>query len=69
MKYHMGATRDVEYGPGLNLTINLISNPSHLEAVDPVVYGKTRAKQELKDGGSVEKSVAVLFHGDAALCG
>jgi 2-oxoglutarate dehydrogenase E1 component len=50
VKYHVGATGDYKTADGAKLRIHLVSNPSHLEAVDPVVMGRTRAKQtRLKD--------------------
>ena len=60
--------RTVSYN-GNEMDINMLCNPSHLEAVCPVVCGKTRAKQELKDGGRVDKTFTLLFHGDASLAG
>jgi 2-oxoglutarate dehydrogenase E1 component len=67
VKYHLGATAAPETEAG-TLTVVLAANPSHLEAVDPVVAGETRAAQT--DHGSGEHdpnaAVAVLIHGDAA---
>ena len=52
-----------------NIKLNLTPNPSHLEAVDPVVEGITRAKLDSKYGGDVKKILPILLHGDAALAG
>ncbi|HFB54472.1 MAG TPA: 2-oxoglutarate dehydrogenase E1 component, partial [Hellea balneolensis] len=72
VKYHLGASSDREFD-GNKVHLSLAPNPSHLEAVDPVVIGKTRAKQQMREGTheSVDhKSVtAVLLHGDAAFAG
>src|SRR5207248_9874298 len=46
VKYHMGATGEYETRSGAKIHIHLVSNPSHLEAVDPVTVGRTRAKQD-----------------------
>ena len=54
---------------GNNIKLNLTPNPSHLEAVDPVVEGITRAKLDGKYGGDVKKILPILLHGDAALAG
>lgn len=72
VKYHLGASSDREFG-GESVHLSLAPNPSHLEAVNPVVIGKTRAKQQMLQGShkSVDgKAVmAVLLHGDAAFAG
>ena len=69
VKYHMGTSADRDFD-GHELHLSLSANPSHLEAVDPVVIGKTRAKQnqygDTKDRNTV---LAVLMHGDAAFAG
>lgn len=74
VKYHLGADRDINDGPNHTIHISLANNPSHLEFVNPVVQGITRASQE--DRGMVglpeqdkEKSLSVLIHGDAAFPG
>ena len=52
------------------LHLHLVSNPSHLEAVDPVLMGRTRARQDrLGDEGAIDRVVPVLVHGDAAFAG
>ena len=70
VKYHLGY-RDVRKMPsGYQVEINLAANPSHLEAVDPVVEGKTRGRQRLLDDTAYRKKVVpILIHGDAAFIG
>jgi 2-oxoglutarate dehydrogenase E1 component len=68
VKYHLGTSGDREVG-GETVHLSLAANPSHLEAVDPVVLGKVRAKQ-LQRGDSDRREVAsILMHGDAAFAG
>jgi 2-oxoglutarate dehydrogenase E1 component len=68
VKYHLGTSADREIG-GRTVHLSLAANPSHLEAVDPVVLGKVRAKQQ-QHGGSERDAVAgILMHGDAAFAG
>jgi len=68
VKYHLGTSGDREVG-GRTVHVSLAANPSHLEAVDPVVLGKVRAKQ-LQRGDSDRSQVAgILMHGDAAFAG
>jgi 2-oxoglutarate dehydrogenase E1 component len=69
VKYHMGATGDFPAMDGRKVGIHLVSNPSHLEAVDPVAIGRTRAKQTRKGEAGREGIVPVLMHGDAAFAG
>ncbi|TXC67777.1 2-oxoglutarate dehydrogenase E1 component [Sphingorhabdus soli] len=69
VKYHLGTSTDREFD-GIKVHMSLVPNPSHLEAVDPVVLGKVRAQQVLAgDIGTHEKSLPVLIHGDAANAG
>jgi 2-oxoglutarate dehydrogenase E1 component len=68
VKYHLGASGDREI-EGRNVHLSLNANPSHLEAVDPVVTGKVRAKQALLGDLVREKVIGVLMHGDAAFAG
>jgi len=74
VKYHLGASSDREFD-GKNVHLSLTANPSHLEAVDPVVLGKARAKQtkfrrEQGDDASTSRQVLpLLLHGDAAFAG
>jgi len=69
VKYHLGFTSMQKCSNGINIKLNLTPNPSHLEAVDPVVEGITRAKLDSKYGGDVKKILPILLHGDAALAG
>ena len=69
VKYHMGATGDYPTKSGKKIHIHLVSNPSHLEAVDPVTVGRTRAKQDRAGEGGREKFLPLLVHGDGAFAG
>jgi 2-oxoglutarate dehydrogenase E1 component len=70
VKYHLGMSYDRTSGKSNKLIhLSLMANPSHLEAVDPVVLGKTRAKQFYSGDVNREKVMAVLVHGDAAFAG
>lgn len=69
VKYHVGATGEYRTREGGTLNVHLASNPSHLEAVDPVVIGRARAKQARIGNGSLAKIVSILLHGDAAFAG
>jgi 2-oxoglutarate dehydrogenase E1 component len=69
VKYHMGATGEYTTRSGNKVHIHLVSNPSHLEAVDPVTVGRTRAKQDRTGEGGREKYLPLLVHGDAAFAG
>ncbi len=69
VKYHIGATGVYTTAGGRQLHVHLVSNPSHLEAVDPVALGRTRAKQ-VRRGETGEREVApIVIHGDAAFAG
>ena len=69
VKYHLGTSTDVEIG-GRMVHISLQPNPSHLEAVDPVVVGKVRARQDMAGDITTRRSVmGILLHGDAAFAG
>ena len=69
VKYHLGTSTDIEIA-GHNVHISLQPNPSHLEAVDPVVVGKVRARQDMAGDTRERHSVmGVLMHGDAAFAG
>lgn len=68
VKYHQGFSSDKNFG-GNNVHLSLSSNPSHLEAVNPVVAGRVRAKQDQKQDKNREKVLGILLHGDAAFCG
>ena len=69
VKYHNGYLGDVDLGAMGHMPILLANNPSHLEAVSPVIEGITRARQELTGDGDRHKVMAVLIHGDAAFAG
>lgn len=68
VKYHMGASGNRDFS-GRSVHLSLTPNPSHLEFVDPVVVGKARAKQALRDDKDRSRVMALLIHGDAALSG
>jgi len=69
VKYHLGASSDREFD-GNKVHLSLTANPSHLEAVNPVVLGKVRAKQDqLNDTAERIASLPILLHGDAAFAG
>ena len=70
VKYHLGADGDFVTAGGTRLRASLVANPSHLEAVDPVLEGVVRAKQDVIDKGEPGFTVLpVLIHGDAAFAG
>ncbi len=69
VKYHIGATGEYVTKSGKKIHIHLASNPSHLEAVDPVTVGRTRAKQDRSGEGGRAKFLPLLVHGDAAFAG
>ncbi len=69
VKYHMGATGEYVTRSGAKIHIHLVSNPSHLEAVDPVTIGRTRAKQDRTGEGGWQKYLPLLVHGDGAFAG
>jgi 2-oxoglutarate dehydrogenase E1 component len=69
VKYHLGTSTDREFD-GISVHMSLVPNPSHLEAVDPVVLGKVRAQQVHRDDlDKHEQVLPVLIHGDAAFAG
>jgi 2-oxoglutarate dehydrogenase E1 component len=69
VKYHLGFSTDVETETGKKVHLSLCPNPSHLEAVDPVVEGITRSKIDFKYGGDNTKIAPILIHGDASIAG
>jgi len=69
VKYHLGASGYHESLTGKKISLSLASNPSHLEAVNPVVEGMARAKQERMGDIRWEKVLPLLIHGDAAFAG
>ncbi len=68
VKYHLGTSTDREFD-GNKVHLSLTANPSHLEAVNPVVVGKVRAKQAQKGDDERRRVMALLMHGDAAFAG
>ena len=68
VKYHLGASSNREFD-GNSVHISLTDNPSHLEAVNPVVLGQVRAKQFFHKDSERKKVIPVLMHGDAAFAG
>ena len=68
VKYHLGASTDRDFH-GRQVHVSLTANPSHLEAVNTVVLGKTRAKQRQRGDSNREQVMALLLHGDAAFAG
>ena len=69
VKYHIGATGVYTGANGRPVRIHLVSNPSHLEAVDPVALGRARAKQTRLGRDGKTKVLPVLMHGDSAFAG
>jgi 2-oxoglutarate dehydrogenase E1 component len=68
VKYHLGASSNREFD-GNPVHVSLTDNPSHLEAVNPVVLGQTRAKQFFHKDKERNKVIPILIHGDAAFAG
>ena len=68
VKYHLGASADREFD-GNKIHVSLTANPSHLEAVNPVVLGQTRGKQFFHKDKERKKVIPILLHGDAAFAG
>ena len=68
VKYHLGASSDRKFD-GNSVHVSLTDNPSHLEAVNPVVLGQTRAKQFFHKDKGRNKVIPILIHGDAAFAG
>ncbi|HEY2156509.1 MAG TPA: 2-oxoglutarate dehydrogenase E1 component [Isosphaeraceae bacterium] len=69
VKYHLGFSSDLDVADGHKIHLSLTPNPSHLEAVNPVVEGRTRAKQRRFKDRDRKLGVPVLIHGDAAFAG
>lgn len=69
VKYHLGFSTDVETANGKKVHLSLCPNPSHLEAVDPVVEGIVRSKIDFKYEGDYSRIAPILIHGDASLAG
>ena len=68
VKYHLGISSDREFNDK-KIHLSLTPNPSHLEAVDPVVVGKVRAQQTILKDKTNDKVIGLLIHGDAAMAG
>jgi 2-oxoglutarate decarboxylase len=69
VKYHLGAEGEFTAGTGERIKVSVAANPSHLEAVDPILEGITRAKQDLLNKGAAYPVLPLLVHGDAAFAG
>ncbi|MBC7759761.1 MAG: 2-oxoglutarate dehydrogenase E1 component, partial [Phormidesmis sp. FL-bin-119] len=69
VKYHLGYSTDVETVSGKKVHLSLCPNPSHLEAVDPLVEGMVRSKIDFKYEGDYKRIAPILIHGDASLAG
>jgi len=69
VKYHLGTSYSRPTRGGKNVHLSLLANPSHLEAVDPVVEGKTRAIQYYRKDDKHERVMSIQLHGDAAIAG
>jgi multifunctional 2-oxoglutarate metabolism enzyme len=69
VKYHLGAEGEFLSELGDRIKVSVAANPSHLEAVDPVLEGITRAKQDVLDRGAEYPVLPLLIHGDAAFAG
>lgn len=69
VKYHLGYARDHTTRTGRKVHVSLLSNPSHLEAIDPVVEGVVRAKQHYRHDREGDLVMPLLIHGDAAFTG
>jgi 2-oxoglutarate dehydrogenase E1 component len=69
VKYHRGYSTDLDLSGGGRIHLALATNPSHLEAIDPVVIGKCRARQDRYGRGAAPRVLPVLIHGDAAFSG
>ena len=69
VKYHMGFSSEVQTTSGKNVHLKLTPNPSHLEAVDPVVLGYSRAKADVLYNSEFDSVLPILIHGDASVAG
>jgi 2-oxoglutarate dehydrogenase E1 component len=69
VKYHLGFSHDRVSARGNRVHLSVTPNPSHLEAVDPVVEGRVRAKQRLFNDTERKRGIPLLIHGDAAFAG
>lgn len=69
VKYHLGTSFDRSYPDGRHVHLSMMANPSHLEAVNPLVVGKARAKMHALGDETGHKVMGVIIHGDAAFAG
>ncbi len=69
VKYHMGYGSEVQTSNDKKIHLKLMPNPSHLEAVDPVVVGFSRAKADIMYHSNFDKILPILIHGDASIAG
>jgi 2-oxoglutarate dehydrogenase E1 component len=69
VKYHMGYSSEIESSTGRKIHLKLAPNPSHLEAVDPVVIGFARSKADVLYASDYDKILPILIHGDSSLAG
>ena len=69
VKYHMGYGSEITTPDQKKIHLKLVPNPSHLEAVDPVVLGFARAKADVLDQSAFDKYLPILIHGDASVAG
>lgn len=69
MKYHLGTSFDRPTSAGKQVHLSLLANPSHLEAVNPIVLGKCRARQFYEDDPTGRATMPILLHGDGSFSG
>jgi 2-oxoglutarate dehydrogenase E1 component len=69
VKYHLGFSSEMVTRTGKNVHLSLAANPSHLETVNPVVKGMTKAKLKNRYKGNIDKICPILIHGDASVAG
>ena len=69
VKYHLGFSSEIETSSGNKINLKLCPNPSHLEAVDPVVVGFARSKADVLYNSDFDKILPILIHGDASVAG
>ena len=69
VKYHMGFSSEIETAAGKKVYLKLAPNPSHLEAVDPIVIGFARSKADVIYGSNYDQILPILIHGDSSLAG
>ncbi len=69
VKYHLGWTTQRTKDSGKKINLNIAPNPSHLEAVGPIVQGIARSKLDRKYNGNLDKVLPIIVHGDAAIAG